>query len=256
MSAKKTEERGSFWTTLPGIITAITGLIVAIGGLITILGDEGILKSLGISRLGTETPTGPVSTPVDQDDPDLTPGAVTPTWEENAPCYKFLSYDEQIEGYEGVILAWSQEEVWVRVSELEMDVLSREDVTAKRFPYKYGVPECLAQWIKYLSEDRVVHWPVAESSQGRAYSEVWFASEPTLNYQRLESFPVKPDMLLLYVLDGDDRYMQIYHCVADIPPEVMAEVASWFAATDEAALLELYETRFANRELRPTVPCQ
>jgi hypothetical protein len=256
MSAKKTDEGGSFWTTLPGIITAITGLIVAIGGLITVLGDEGILKRLGTDRLGTETPTAQINTPDDIDDPNTTTGVSTPTWEENAPCYKFLSYDEQIEGYDGVILAWSLDEVWVRISELEEDILSREDVTAKRFPKEYGVPECLAEWIKFLSKERDVHWPVAESSNGRVYSEVWLQRSTNFDTGSLNTYPVVPDMILITV-GGDEDYFQIYECGVDVPFETKQKAGYWYAATDEAALEDYVDQYLGyNYDQRPTVPCQ
>jgi len=250
MSAKKTEEGGSFWTTLPGIVTAITGLV-------TVLGDEGILKRLGISRLGTETPI-PFSTltPEDQDDPLSTPGVVTSTVDPNAPdCTAYLSYEGPIAEYDRVILAWSEEELWVRYSELEEDVFKREDISAKRFPFAYKATDCLAEFVRYLSNGRQVHWPVVESSQGREYSTIWFDNEVTIDLHELESFPVVPDMVLVTVWEADETYMQIYHCGADIPGEILEQVGYWYASTDEGALAEIL-TRFDHYLQKPSVPCQ
>ncbi len=257
MSAKKTEKGESFWTTLPGILTAITGLIVAVTGLVTVLGYEGVLRSLGISRLGTETPTAPISTPGDQDDPNVTPDPAIPTRHPDAPdCTASLSYEKPMENSDDVILAWSEDELWVRYSELEDDIFSREDVTARRFPQVYKATDCLAEYIKNFSIVRQVHWPVAESSNGRTYSKVWFNNNVTIDPHPLNDFPVKPEMVLVYVIDGDELYMQIYHCATDIPSEILGKVYHWYAGTDEAALLELLETQFDTREQRPTVTCE
>jgi hypothetical protein len=39
------DEKKSFWTTLPGVLTAVTGLVTAIGGIITILYQVGIIET-------------------------------------------------------------------------------------------------------------------------------------------------------------------------------------------------------------------
>ena len=89
---KKTEKKESFWTTFPGIITAITGLIVAITGLITVLSDEGLLGEPG------ETPTAfPTVTPVDSDVVLPTPVNATQVPEDGAPtCQDYVAYQNGV----------------------------------------------------------------------------------------------------------------------------------------------------------------
>jgi len=62
MSDKKEDQKGSFWTTLPGIITAIAALITAIGGFIAVLNTMGVFDPsptntpAAATRLATEPP--------------------------------------------------------------------------------------------------------------------------------------------------------------------------------------------------------
>jgi hypothetical protein len=51
-------EKKSFWTTLPGMITATAGLITALAGLIAVLVQAGVLGGSG-SATSVTTPAGP-----------------------------------------------------------------------------------------------------------------------------------------------------------------------------------------------------
>lgn len=59
-----TEQKGSFWSTLPGIITAIGGLIAAVAGLVTALYTAGIIgrpaeKNVTSNSLTTQVQASP-----------------------------------------------------------------------------------------------------------------------------------------------------------------------------------------------------
>lgn len=54
------KSKGSFWSTLPGILTGTAAVITALGGLITVLAANGILKFPG-STQATLTPTSTAS---------------------------------------------------------------------------------------------------------------------------------------------------------------------------------------------------
>jgi hypothetical protein len=75
----------SFWTTLPGIITAISGFIVAITGLVTVLGDrkgeatpEPTLTTAPTAIVETQS-TEETATQAPADTPTATAGDIQPT---------------------------------------------------------------------------------------------------------------------------------------------------------------------------------
>jgi hypothetical protein len=254
---KKTEEKEkkeSFWKTFPGIITAITGLIVAITGLITVLSDEGLQGGSGA------TPTAfPTVTPVDSDVILPTPVSATQVPDPGAPtCQDFVEY-QKAGNPNGVILAFTDDEFWVRYGELEEGIGDLSNLTATIFAPDPAGGECLRKWVRFLGESRTSHWPFATSSQGRTYSEVWMGSPVPPRVGELAGWTVIPDMLLTTVVNEDltPDYMQVYHCGEDIPEEILARTAYWHAGTDEDAFsgyLILYQAN--GFEIRPTVPCQ
>ena len=72
------EEKGGFWRSLPGVITAVSGLIVAVGGLLTVLVTNDIWPS---SSEPTPTATDgrpePTPTLTDHDEWPPYPGVAT-----------------------------------------------------------------------------------------------------------------------------------------------------------------------------------
>jgi hypothetical protein len=74
----ESRDQKSFWTTLPGIITAITGLVVAIGGILGVLVTAGVIGGQPPTSMPPSTPTlAPVATATAA--PGLTPHTISPT---------------------------------------------------------------------------------------------------------------------------------------------------------------------------------
>lgn len=263
MSAKQTkEEKGSFWSTLPGIITAITGLVVAITGLITVLGDEGVLSRL-LGANGDPTPTAfPTATKVDGDVilPSVAPAtpAVTLAAPSAPVCDGYIEYEGK-SNPNAILLAFTETEFWVRYAEIEEQVESTDGVEIYIFDTSDSAGACLREWVKYLAADHRSNWPLAESGKGRTYHEVWLNSPSPPLVGDLSGWSVLPDMILIAAVDDQlsPDFVQIYECGQDIPRELLERVAFWHAATSEQSLgghLDLYESN--GYEIRETVSCK
>lgn len=251
-----TEENQSFWTTLPGIITAITGLVVAITGLVTTLGENGILNR---SR-ATPTPFA-TATVVDEDVILPTPKEVTPEPTDavvTAPtCQNYTEYTGK-SNPNAILLAYTDTEFWVRYAEIEEDVEKTSGVEIYIFDTSATAGDCLRRWVKYLVEDHTANWPVATSGKGRTYDEVWISAPTPPFVGELASWRVLPDTLLITTVDESmlPNYTQIYLCGEDVPREDLPHVAYWHAGTSEDALSDnmgQYESN--GYEVRITVPC-
>lgn len=250
------DEKQSFWTTLPGIITAITGLVVAITGLVTALGENGVLNR------NRATPTAfPTATLVDED-------VILPTLIETTPeptsvistaptCQNFTEYTGKANP-NAILLAYTDTEFWVRYAEIEEDVENTPDVQIYIFDTSATSGDCLRRWVKYLVNDHTANWPVATSGKGRTYNEVWMSAPTPPFVGELANWTVLPDMLLVTTVNEDmlPDFTQVYLCGSDVPREILPNVAYWHAATSEEALaghLEQYESN--GYQIRETVPC-
>jgi hypothetical protein len=265
MSAKQPkEEKGSFWSTLPGIITAITGLVVAITGLITVLGDEGILsRLLGAGGDSNATPTAfPTATSVDEDVILPTVAPATPAVTSSAPaapvCDGYIVFEGK-SNPNAILLAFSETEFWVRYAELEETVIAASGIDIYIFDTSASSGACLREWVKYLAVDHRASWPVAETGKGRTYHEVWMNSPTPPLVGDLAGWSVLPDMILIAVVDDllSPDFVQVYECGQDIPRELLDRVAYWHSATSEQALeghLDLYGSN--GYEIRETVSCK
>jgi hypothetical protein len=251
--SKATGGKQSFWTTLPGIITAITGLVVAITGLITALGDEGVIGS----RIGQPTPFATI-TPVDQD--ATLPAAVekTPALSSGMPtCTDFTAFDGKANS-NAVVVAYTDADFWVRYADLEDDVENIAGVTVNLFDTSAQSGQCLREWIRYLGQDRAAHWPSESVGKGRKYSEVWINSATPPRVGELATWSALPDNLLIAVTDESDNpdYFQIYLCGEDIPADDLDRVIYFHAGTNDEALqgyAELYGSNGFTQ--RATVSC-
>jgi hypothetical protein len=250
------EKKQSFWATIPGIITAITGLVVAITGLVTTLGENGL-----ISR-ARATPTAfPTATSVDTDVTLAAPVQTTPEPTEvvlSAPtCRNFTEYKGK-SNPNAIMLAYNDQDFWVRYAELEDDVENQSGVVAYIFDTSDGAGDCLRRWVKYLVVEHTAHWPRSASSKGRAYNEVWLNSPTPPIVGELANWPVLPDVILITVVDemSNPQYAQVYLCGSDVPRDVLSQVAYWHAATSEEAL-EPYQEQYESNgfALRNTVLC-
>lgn len=246
----------SFWTTLPGIITAITGLVVAITGLVTAMGENGIIGS----RLGGPTPTAFLTaTSVDEDVILPTPVEVTPeAVEVGAPtCDDFTIYKGK-SNPNAVLVGYTDTEFWVRYADVEEDVENTNGIEIYIFDTSNESGQCLRRWVRYLGMDRSPNWPVVSSGKGRQYNEVWINAPTPPIVGELASWEALPENLLIAVVDDDlvPQYVQIYQCGEDVPAEELSRVAYWHAATSEDALQghrELYQSN--GYTLRETVSC-
>ncbi len=57
---RNTDEKKDFWTSLPGIVTAVAGLVTAVGGLILILHQTGVLGTIPRPQPANEPPAAKV----------------------------------------------------------------------------------------------------------------------------------------------------------------------------------------------------
>jgi len=246
----------SFWTTLPGIITAVTGLVVAITGLVSALGENGVIGS----RFNQATPTAFLTaTAVDEDVVLPTPVEVTPEpVEVGAPtCDDFTIYKGK-SNPNAVLLGYTDTDFWVRYADIEEDVEKTNGIEIYIFDTSDASGRCLRNWVRYLGMNHAPHWPVVSTGKGRQYNEVWMNAPTPPVVGELASWETLPDNLLIAVVDDDlaPDYVQIYLCGEDIPREELARVAYWHAATSEDALqgyLELYQGN--GYSLRETVSC-
>ena len=107
MSEEKAPD-GSFWSTLPGTLTAVAGLIAAVGGLLTALVLSGVIGSdptTTTATLPTTTTIVPATTTV----PPTTTTTVEPTEaERESLVIDLLAFDEvdwaSVENYRGDVL--------------------------------------------------------------------------------------------------------------------------------------------------------
>ena len=254
-NANPTGGKQSFWTTLPGIITAITGLVVAITGLVTALGDEGVIGS----RLTGPTPTPFLTaTPFDQDatlPPAVEETSVPQTGEPT--CTDFTVFDGKVNA-NAVVVAYTESNFWVRYADIESGIENTAGVTIYLFDTSAQSGQCLREWVRYLGDDRTASWPKENAGKGRKYSEVWINSATPPRAGELASWPSLPDNLLIAVADeaGDPLYTQIFLCGKDVPAEELDSVIYFHAGTNEDALqgyLELYESNGFSP--RSTVSC-
>jgi hypothetical protein len=252
---KKTDEKQSFWTTLPGIITAITGLVVAITGLVTALGENGIIGS----RLNGPTPTAfATATPVDEDVILATPMKVTEVAQTGPPVCDDFTVFEGKSNPNAVLLAYTDTDFWVRYADIEENVEKTDGVEIYIFDTSNQSGQCLRSWVHYLGRDRSPHWPVVTTGKGRQYNEVWMNAPTPPLVGDLASWVSLPDNLLIAVVNEDlsPDYVQVYLCGRDIPRDVLRNVAYWHAATSEDGLQgykELYQSN--GYDLRETVRC-
>jgi hypothetical protein len=250
------KENQSFWTTLPGIITAFTGLVVAITGLVTTLGENGILNR----NRATPTPFA-TATVVDEDVILPTPQEATPEPTDaviTAPtCRNFTEYTGKANP-NAILLAYTDTEFWVRYADIEEDVEKTSGVEIYIFDTSATSGDCLRRWVKYLVEDHTANWPVSTTGKGRTYNEVWMSAPTPPFVGELANWSVLPDILLITTVDDSmlPDYAQVYMCGSDVPREILPHVAYWHAATSEDALsgnLEQYQSN--GYEIRATVPC-
>lgn len=254
----KKEEKQSFWTTLPGIITAITGLVVAITGLVTAMGENGILNRNG----NAPTPTAfATATAVDQD-------VVLPTLEEVTPepttavsvaptCQNFTEYTGK-SNPNAILLAYTDTEFWVRYAEIEEEIENTPEVSIYIFDTSATSGDCLRRWVKYLVDDHTANWPLSTNSKGRDVNEVWLSAPTPPFVGELSGWSVLPDNLLVATVDDNmlPDFVQIYLCGADVPREILSNVAYWHAGTSEKALSDYIDQYQSNGyEVRLTVPC-
>lgn len=259
-SGKKSQEKQSFFTTLPGIITALTGLVVAITGLITVLGENGLLARIAERNA---TPTDfPTATNVDEDVILPTPKEATPEPTEAVPtaptCQNYTVYEGKA-NKNAVLLAYTNDEFWVRYAEIEETIEDTSNVEIYIFDTSSGSGDCLRRWVKYLGAERESNWPVATSKNGRPIDEVWMSSATPPLVGDLQNWPALPEKLLITVVTEDmlPDYAQIYMCGEDIPSEVVEQVAYWHAGTSEEALQGHLEQYQANGyTVRQTVACR
>lgn len=250
------EDKQSFWTTLPGIITAVTGLIVAITGLVSALGENGLLNRIN----ATPTPFL-TATKVDADVTLPVPIQITPEPTHSvtsAPtCRNFTEYTGKANP-NAILLVYTDQEFWVRYAELEEEVENLPGVEAYIFDTSSSAGDCLRRWVKYLVVEHAPHWPLATSSKGRSYNEVWMNSSSPPIVGELASWQVLPSPLLITVVDQSSNpfYAQVYLCGGDVPGEVLSQVAFWHAGTSEQAFQGYLEQYGANGyEIRDLVPC-
>lgn len=254
----KTEGKQSFWTTLPGILTAFTGLVVAITGLVTAMGENGILNR----NSNGPTPTAfATATAVDED-------VVLPTLQEVTPeptsavsvaptCQNFTEYTGK-SNPNAILLAYTDTQFWVRYAEIEETVENTPNVSIYIFDTSATSGDCLRRWVKYLVDDHTANWPLGTSSKGRAVNEVWMSAPTPPFIGELSGWSALPDNLLVATVDGNmlPDVVQIYLCGEDVPRELLSNVAYWHAATSEEALgghLDQYQSN--GYQLRGTVPC-
>lgn len=260
-SKKKKDEKQSFWSTLPGIITAITGLVIAITGLVTALGDYGLIE-LFTGKDAQATPTAfATATNVDSDNILPTPVQTTPEptqAEVKAPsCQNFIEYEGK-SNPNAILLAYTDSDLWIRYGDLEEDIENAENVEIYIFDTSDSASNCLRQWAKYLAADHTTSWPLATTGKGRTYNEVWMSSPTPPIVGELANWEVVPNMILITTVTDSPSpdFVQIYKCGVDIPREALTSVAYWHTATSEDALqryLELYQSN--GYEIRETVPC-
>jgi hypothetical protein len=250
------EKKQSFWSTLPGIVTAITGLVIAITGLVTALGENGILNR----SQATPTPFL-TATSVDSDvtlpapvqtTPEPTQAVLTPPTCRNYSEYKGKANPNAI------LLAFTDQEFWVRYAEIEDDVENLSGLEAFIFDTSDGSGECLRRWVKYLVVDHTANWPASTTDKGRTYNEVWMNSPTPPIVGELANWEALPETLLITVVDSNSnpQYVQIFMCGQDVPREVRSQVAYWHAATSEDAFqgyLDQYESN--GFDVRITVSC-
>ncbi|MCB2179659.1 hypothetical protein KQH54_00900 [bacterium] len=252
----KKEEIQSFWTTLPGIITAIAGLVIAITGLVTALGENGVLNRNG----AIPTPFA-TATQVDQDVILSTPMEATPEPTNaisTAPtCQNFTEYTGK-SNPNAILLAYTDTEFWVRYAEIEEEIENIPDVTINIFDTSAASGDCLRRWVKYLVDDHTANWPLGTSSKGRAVNEVWLSAPTPPFVGELSSWSALPDNLLVAAVDDNmlPNFVQVYLCGEDVPREILSNVAYWHAGTSEDALSDYLDQYQSNGyQLRLTVPC-
>jgi hypothetical protein len=251
------KEKQSFWTTLPGIITAISGLVIAITGLVTALGDYGLF-----AKNGGPTPTAfPSATSVDTDVILPTPIQATPEPTDavaKAPtCRNYIEYEGK-SNPNAILLAYTGTNLWVRYGDIEEEIENEDGVNIYIFDTSDTGGDCLRQWVKYLAADHEASWPPSSTGKGRTYNEVWMNSPTPPIVGDLANWSVLPDLILITTVDhnSNPNFAQVYMCGEDVPREVLSSVAYWHAATSEEAFqghLEQYES---NRyEIRETANC-
>ena len=256
------ENKQSFWTTLPGIITAISGLVIAITGLIAALGDYGLIDLLTGGNSGPSPTPFPSSTSVDSDVILPTPIQITPEpieTELSIPtCRNYSDYEGKANP-NAIVLAYTQTEFWVRYADIEEEVEKTKDIEIFIFDTSDSAGECLRRWVKYLTQDRKAFWPVASTGKGRSYNEVWMNSPTPPIVGELANWSLLPDILLITTVDENlnPNFAQVYLCGDDVPHDVLPQVAYWHSATSEDAFQGYIEQYQANGyEIRATVSCE
>jgi hypothetical protein len=248
------DKEKSFWQTLPGIITAVSGLIVAITGLVTAIHE--------LKPDEEATPTAFITnTPVDIDATDPAPVVVThePTKQTvSAPsCKAFTVYQDKVNP-NAVVLAYSDEDMWVQYGAIDDSVADQAGVIAYLFDTSENAANCLRNWVKYLLVDHTPHWPTAASGTGRTYEEVWLSSLTPPIIGELAYWPAVPDTILVTTVNQDSSpdSVRIFLCGADIPSEELSRSGYWHAATSEDALQDYLDHYFATGYTPlSTVPC-
>ena len=263
MSNKKStnDEKQSFWSTLPGIITAISGLVIAITGLVTALGDYGLIEFF-TGNAPNETPT-PFATATSVDEDNILPTPVQATLAPTeavaqAPsCRNFTEYEGKTNP-NAILLAYTDTDLWIRYGDMEEEIETQDNVEIYLFDTSDSSGNCLRQWVKYLAADHTTSWPPASTGKGRTYNEIWMNSPTPPIVGELANWSVIPDMVLITTVTESPSpdFAQIYICGQDIPREILSTVAYWHTATSEEAFqgyLELYESN--GYQIRDTVNC-
>lgn len=255
-------EKQSFWTTLPGIITAITGLVIAITGLVTALGDYGLIEFFTGKSKGPTPTAFATSTSVDSD--VILPTPIQATLEpteavSTAPTCKNYTVFEGKSNPNAILLAYTDTDFWVRYADIEDEIQNADGVEIFIFDTSDPAGDCLRRWVKYLSEDHSASWPLTSTGKGRTYNEVWMNSPTPPIVGELANWSVIPDIILITTVDQNSLpdFAQIYMCGEDIPRELLSQVAYWHAATSEEAFqgyLDQYESN--GYEIRATVNCE
>lgn len=234
----------SFWQTLPGIIAGATGLIIAITGLVTALINSGILTP----KDAKPTPF-PTSTPIDIDEPLPIPDPATPEPVAQSPptCTDFTAYEGKANP-NAILLAYTDEDLWVQFGGLDESVENMAGLTANIFSATETSSACLRQWVKYLGADHTPHWPSAGDSKGHTYEEVYLHAPSPPVVGELATWTTLPNYLLIAAVDENlnPDFAQVYLCGEDIPADVRERVVYWHAATSEEALADYVELYTAN----------
>jgi hypothetical protein len=264
-SSKKTssDEKTNFWTTLPGIVTAITGLIVAITGLIAVLGENGLLAqwqnqqatAIAATALPTEFAT---TTPIDSDvtlEP-LSTQEATPV-SGGAPTCSDFSMFTGTSNPNGVVVAYNGGQAWVGYGSLPLEAADQYQA-ALLFDTSPEAADCLRAYLQYLGSDHTFTWPTADDGNGREINAVWLSSAQPPQVGDFANWEDLPDHLVITVVNEtfNPQFTGYYECGADIPPAARAHIAFWHAGTSAEAVqgyLDLYSSN--GYELAAPVDC-